>query len=78
MTARAPGTGTAGDRRDRARKLAILFWCMLSRGEDYAHQQPSLTAKKLRRLDPRRTPPAVQAAPGLERASYGSARPKSN
>jgi transposase len=39
-----------GDRR-RARKLAVLFWCMLSRGQDYAHQQPSLTAQKLRRLE---------------------------
>jgi len=34
-----------------ARKLAILFWCLLARGEDYAHQQPSLTAKKLRLLE---------------------------
>jgi transposase len=34
-----------------ARKLAVLFWCMLCRGEDYAHQQPSLTKKKLRRLE---------------------------
>jgi transposase len=34
-----------------ARKLAILFWCMLTRREDYAHQQPSLTRKKLRRLE---------------------------
>jgi hypothetical protein len=34
-----------------ARKLAILFWCMLTRGEDYAHQQPSLTTRKLRRLE---------------------------
>jgi hypothetical protein len=34
-----------------ARKLAILFWCMLTRGEGYAHQQPSLTKKKLRRLE---------------------------
>jgi transposase len=34
-----------------ARKLATLFWCLLSRGEDYAHQQPSLTALKLRRLE---------------------------
>jgi transposase len=34
-----------------ARKLAILFWCMLTRGQDYAHQQPSLTKKKLRRLE---------------------------
>ncbi len=43
-----------------ARKLAILFWCLLTRGEDYAHQQPSLTRKKLRQLEltagaPRRT-----------------------
>jgi transposase len=34
-----------------ARKLATLFWCLLSRGEDYAHQQPSLTAQKLRRAE---------------------------
>ncbi len=34
-----------------ARKLSVLFWCMLTRGEDYAHQQPSLTNKKLRRLE---------------------------
>jgi transposase len=34
-----------------ARKLAALFWCMLARDQDYAHQQPSLTAKKLRRLE---------------------------
>ena len=34
-----------------ARKLAILFWCMLARGQDYAHHQPSLTRKKLRRLE---------------------------
>jgi transposase len=34
-----------------ARTLASLFWCLLCRGEDYAHQQPSLTAKKLRRLE---------------------------
>ena len=34
-----------------ARKLACLFRCMLTRGEDYAFQQPSLTRKKLRRLE---------------------------
>jgi transposase len=34
-----------------AGKLAILFWCMLTSGQDYAHQQPSLTKKKLRRLE---------------------------
>jgi transposase len=34
-----------------ARKLACLFWCLLTRGERYAHAQPSLTAKKLRKLE---------------------------
>ena len=34
-----------------ARKLTVLFWWMLTRDEDYAHQQPSLTQKKLRRLE---------------------------
>jgi hypothetical protein len=34
-----------------ARKLAILFWCMLTRSQDYAHQQPSLTRRKLRQLE---------------------------
>jgi transposase len=34
-----------------ARKLAVLFWCLLTRGENYAHQQPSMTARKLRRLE---------------------------
>jgi transposase len=42
-----------------ARKLAVLFWCMLTRGQDYAHQQPSLTAQKLRRR--RRPRPQGQA-----------------
>jgi transposase len=34
-----------------ARKLGCLFWCLLSRGEDYAFAQPSLTTKKMRRLE---------------------------
>lgn len=34
-----------------ARKLACLSWCLLSRSEDYAFAQPSLTAKKLRLLE---------------------------
>ena len=34
-----------------ARKLACLFWFLLSRSEDYAYAQPSLTRKKLRRLE---------------------------
>jgi transposase len=34
-----------------ARKLACLFWCLLTREEDYAFAQPTLTKKKLRRLE---------------------------
>jgi transposase len=43
-----------------ARKLAVLFWCLLSRGQDYAHQQPSLTAKKLRLLEIRAGAPTLK------------------
>jgi transposase len=47
-----------------ARKLACLFWCLLTREQDYAYAQPSLTKKKLRRLEltaghPRYTPQAA-------------------
>jgi transposase len=34
-----------------ARKLACLFWCLLTREQSYAYQQPSLTHKKLRLLE---------------------------
>jgi transposase len=43
-----------------ARKLAVLFWCLLTRGQDYAHQQPSLTAKKLRLLEIRAGAPTLK------------------
>lgn len=44
-----------------ARKLAVLSWHLLTRGEDYAFKQPALVARKLRRLElaaaaPRRKP----------------------
>jgi transposase len=34
-----------------ARKLAVIAWHMLSRGEDYAFARPSLTREKIRRLE---------------------------
>jgi transposase len=37
-----------------------LFWCLLTRGEDYAHAQPSLTAKKLRLLEIRAGAPTLK------------------
>jgi transposase len=43
-----------------ARKLACLFWCLLQRQEDYAYQQPSLTAKKLRLLEIRAGAPTLK------------------
>ena len=34
-----------------ARKLVVIVWHMLSRGEDYAFARPSLTREKLPRLE---------------------------
>ena len=34
-----------------ARKLASLFWCLLTREQDYAFGQPSLTRHKIRELE---------------------------
>jgi transposase len=34
-----------------ARKLAVIAWHMLSRGEDYAFTRPSLTREKIRKLE---------------------------
>ncbi len=47
-----------------ARKLACLFWCLLTREEDYAYQQPSLTRKKLRRLELKAGAQKGNVAPG--------------
>ncbi len=48
-----------------ARKLACLFWCLLTREEDYAYAQPSLTRKKLRRLELTAGVPKRQVKPGV-------------
>ena len=34
-----------------ARKLACLFWCLLTREEDYAYARPSMTRSKIRGLE---------------------------
>jgi transposase len=47
-----------------ARKLACLFWCMLTRQQDYAFQQPSLT-RKLRRLELQAGAERGKVKPGL-------------
>ena len=62
-----------------ARKLAVLFWCMLARQEDYAHQQPSLTRKKLRRLEITAGAPNTPAEPKASGQPMTScAKPSSN
>jgi transposase len=48
-----------------ARKLACLFWCLLTREQDYAYAQPSLTKKKLRRLELAAGAPKGKVKPGL-------------
>jgi transposase len=48
-----------------ARKLARLFWCLLTREEDYAYAQPSLTRKKLRRLELRAGAPKGKLERGI-------------
>jgi transposase len=76
-TVRAPGPLRAFYQRVRARrghqiaivacarKLACLFWCMLTRGEDYAYAQPSLTRRKLRRLELTAGAPRYQGRTGI-------------
>jgi transposase len=34
-----------------ARKLACLFWCLLTREQDYAYTRPSMTRSKIRQLE---------------------------
>jgi hypothetical protein len=49
-----------------AGKLAVLFWCMLRRSEDYAPQRLALTKKKLRGLElTAGAKPRTKAAAGI-------------
>ena len=62
-----------------ARKLACLFWCLLTRQEDYAYQQPSLTAKKLRLLEIRAGAPSHKGRyTGTSRPASGCAKPNAS
>ena len=47
-----------------ARKLAVLAWRLLTRGEDYAWARPALQARKLRRLELRAGSPALRGLRG--------------
>jgi transposase len=51
-----------------ARKLAVLCWHLIVRGEDYAYQRPSLTAQKLRALELRAGMPSRRGQRGSTHA----------
>jgi transposase len=51
-----------------ARKLAVLCWHLVARGEDYAFQRPSLTEKKLRALELRAGMPSRRGQKGTAAA----------
>jgi transposase len=79
ITARAPGPLRAfalrtAARRGRhvatvavARKLAVLCWHLLTRGEDYAFQCPSLVKRKLRALELKAGAPREKPGPNSSR-----------
>ncbi|MDE3097756.1 MAG: IS110 family transposase [Chloroflexota bacterium] len=47
-----------------ARKLVVLAWHLLTRGEDYAYQRPTLVRRKLRRLELMTGAPHAKRQPG--------------
>lgn len=51
-----------------ARKLAVLCWHLITRGEDYAYGRPSLMARKLRRLELRAGMPSRRGQRGTTHA----------
>src|SRR5437868_8586793 len=61
-----------------ARKLACLFWCLLTRGEDYAFAQPSLTNKKMRRLELQAGAPKGQGGARSGRPTSRCAKPSAS
>jgi hypothetical protein len=48
-----------------ARKLVVLFWHLLTREQDYAFARPTLTRKKLRRLELAAGAPRGSGQPGI-------------
>ncbi len=62
------GSGPAAATRRRSSppraSSPACFWCLHTRAEDYAYAQPSLTNKKLRRLELRAGAPRGEVEPG--------------
>ena len=59
-----------------ARKLAVLCWHMITRGEDYAFARPSLTAKKLRALELKAGMPSRRGQKGTASGYSLKGRPR--
>jgi len=57
-----------------ARKLAVLAWHLLTRGEDYAFARPALVARKLRALELRAGAPRRKPGPRDNPVWTGAAR----
>ena len=72
-SASALGVVTAR-RSSTARKLAVLLWCMLNRGEDCAHQRRALTRGGPDNFELTRHSPRQQAARDLEHQPRDPAR----
>ena len=49
-----------------ARKLAVLAWTLLTRGEDYAFARPSLVRRKIRRLELAAGAPRAKPGPNRD------------
>ena len=61
---RAPGAGMQVAVVATARKLAVLCWHLIIKGEDYAYAQPSLVAHKRRKLELRAGLPSARGQKG--------------
>jgi transposase len=48
-----------------ARKLTVLFWAMLTRGQDYAFGRPAMTRNKIRQLELRAGAPPQKGRHGI-------------
>jgi hypothetical protein len=57
-----------------ARKLAVLAWHLLTRGEDYAFARPALVARKVRALELRAGAPRRKPGPKDDPVWTGAAR----
>src|SRR5437660_7336575 len=66
---------TWSGRSAMARKMCVLSWHLLTRGEDYAYQMPIVTAKKLRKVELTAGAPRRRSSGNLNGANREERRP---